>query len=84
MRMGSRRDEPVQDIDLYRPARFSGKVLRLHYAREGKLQPYLGMVAAEGELYVQIWLRPGDEAVEITLGEERMKGSIPKELAGYL
>ena len=51
MRMGSRRDPPVEGIDLYRPVRFIGKVLRLHYAREQELQPYLGMVAAKGELF---------------------------------
>lgn len=84
MRMGSRRNPPVEAIDLYRPARFSGKLLRLHYARARELRPYLGMVAAEGELYVQIWLRPGDEAVELEMGEARREELIPKALEGYL
>ncbi len=84
LRMGARLDPPVEDIDLYRPARFSGKVLRLQFARERELEPYLGMVAAEGELYVQVWLKPGDEAVEVALGEERGGDAVPAALRGYL
>lgn len=45
--------ERIEDLDLYRPADFDGKVLRLHYARAEELGPYLGMVAAQGEVYVQ-------------------------------
>ncbi|MEA3274531.1 MAG: metal-dependent hydrolase [Pseudomonadota bacterium] len=59
--MGRRLAEPVEGLDLYRPARFTGKVLRLRYAREAELAPYLGMVAAEGEVFVQFWLRPGGQ-----------------------
>jgi inner membrane protein len=84
LRVGSRRDPPVDGIDLYRPARFSGKVLRLQYARARELEPYLGMMAAEGELYVQMWLRPGDEAVELILGDERDLDLIPEGLREYL
>jgi inner membrane protein len=84
LRMGSRRDPPVEGIDLYRPARHSGTVLRLQYARERELAPYLGMVAAEGELYVQVWLKPGDEAVELILGDGREGDLIPAGLRGYL
>lgn len=42
--------ERMEDLDLYRPADFDGKVLRLHYARAEKLGLYLGMVAAQGEV----------------------------------
>ena len=59
----------VSDINLYRPADFDGKVLHLHYAQAEELDPYLYMVAAQGEIYVQFWLRSGDAPVEMTLGE---------------
>ncbi|MES9902824.1 MAG: metal-dependent hydrolase [Sedimenticola sp.] len=75
---------PVENIDLYRPASLSGKVLRLHYAREAELEPYLGLVAAEGEVYVQFWLRPGDEVVELVVGEDARREVVPVELEGYL
>jgi inner membrane protein len=42
------------------------------------------MVAAEGEGYVQFWLRPGDEAVELAFGEESRREVVPEELVGYL
>jgi hypothetical protein len=42
------------------------------------------MMAAEGELYVQMWLRPGDEAVELILGDERDLDLIPEGLREYL
>jgi inner membrane protein len=84
MRMGATREPPVDGIDLYRPARFSGKVLRLQFARARELAPYLGMVAAEGELYVQVWLKPGDAAVELSWGGESQEALIPAALRGYL
>lgn len=40
----------VSDINLYRPADFDGKVLHLHYAREQEIDPYLYMIAAQGEV----------------------------------
>ena len=43
------------------------KVLHLHYAWAEELGSlYLYMVAAQGEVYVQFWLRPGDPPVEMT------------------
>jgi len=74
----------VEDIDLYRPVSLSGKVLKLHYAREQELGPYPGMVAAEGEVYVQFWLRTGDEAVELVVGDSGEREVVPEELEGYL
>ncbi|MGH8569738.1 MAG: metal-dependent hydrolase, partial [Gammaproteobacteria bacterium] len=46
MMVGSKLDR-VEDLDLYRPADFDGKVLRLHYARAEELGPYLSLVAAQ-------------------------------------
>jgi inner membrane protein len=74
----------VNDINLYRPADFGGKVLHLHYARANELGPYLNMVAAQGEVYVQFWLRPGEVPVELRSGEEGVEGVIPEVLRGYL
>jgi inner membrane protein len=70
----------VGDINLYRPADFDGKVLHLHYAREQELDPYLYMVAAQGEMYVQFWLRPGDPPVEVSLDEKGAEEVIPEVL----
>lgn len=84
LRIGSRLPPAVEDIDRYRPARFTGDVLRLHYARGADLGRYLGMVAAEGEVFVQFWLRPGDPAVELQAAAQGETGSIPEELRGYL
>jgi inner membrane protein len=83
LRVGSRL-ESVADIDLYHPASFNGKVLRLHYARRQELEPYLDRVAIQGEIYVQFWLKPGDPSVELKLAEERPKGVILEVLKGYL
>jgi inner membrane protein len=74
----------VDDINLYRPADFDGKVLHLHYARAEELKPYLSMIAAQGEVYVQFWLRPGDPPVEVVLGEGEPEEVIPAVLRTYL
>jgi len=74
----------VSDINLYRPADFDGKALHLHYARERELEPYLHMIAAQGEVYVQFWLRPGDPPVELSLGEDKPESVIPAMLKQYL
>jgi inner membrane protein len=76
--------EEAADINLYRPADFDGKVLHLHYAREQELERYLYMVAAQGEIYVQFWLRPGDGPVELSIGEDKPESVIPGVLKGYL
>jgi inner membrane protein len=75
----------VNDINLYRPADFDGKVLHLHYAQaQEELEPYLNMVAAQGEVYVQFWLRPGEAPVELSIGEEGAGDMIPEVLRNYL
>jgi inner membrane protein len=74
----------ASDINLYRPADFDGKVLHLHYATAEELGPYLNMVAAQGEVYVQFWLRPGDPPVEVSLGKEGQEDVIPEVLRNYL
>jgi inner membrane protein len=64
--------------------RFDGKVLQLHYARAQELGPYLNLVAAQGEVYVQVWLKPGDPPVEMAFGEEGREEVIPGVLRTYL
>jgi len=84
MRMGTKLDAPVQELQLYRPARFSGQVLRLHYARAQDLGRYLGMLAAEGELFVQFWLRPDDPPLELVIEEQGDVDVIPEALRKFL
>ena len=79
-----RKSALVEDIDLYRPVSLSGKTLRLHYAREEELGPYLGATATEGEMYVQFWLKPGDAAVELVVEDAGEREVVPEELEGYL
>jgi inner membrane protein len=84
LRMGSRLDNPVEDLQLYRPARFTGQVLHLHYARAQDLERYVGMLAAEGELFVQFWLRPEDKPLELVIEEQGDLDVIPAELRQFL
>jgi hypothetical protein len=42
------------------------------------------MVAAQGEVYVQFWLRLGGPPVELSLGGERQEEVIPEVLRNYL
>ncbi|MBK1695402.1 metal-dependent hydrolase [Chromatium weissei] len=84
LRMGDQKAAPLQDLDRYRPALFSGQVLRLHYARADDLTAYLDMVAAEGEVFMQVWLKSGDPAVELRVNEVEKTDAIPAQLKGFL
>jgi inner membrane protein len=84
LRMGDQKAAPLQDLDRYRPALFSGQVLRLHYARGADLTAYLDMVAVEGEVFMQVWLKPGDPAVELRVDEVEKTDVIPNQLKGFL
>ena len=83
LRVAHRR-EPVEDLDLYHPASFTAKRLRLHYARAQELGPYLDLVAAEGEVYVQFWQRPGEAAVGLSFDASEREALVPEVLKGYL
>lgn len=63
---------------------YLGGVLALHYARAQELQPWLDRVAVHGEVIVQFWLRPGEAAVSLGVGEERELERIPRQLMGFL
>ena len=78
------RVEPVADIELYRPVTHSGQTMTLRYARAQELGPWLDLVAAKGEVFVQFWLRPGEQAVFFDLGNEPPADPIPLELKQFL
>jgi inner membrane protein len=84
MQIAGKKRVPVENIDLYRPASYRGNVLKLHYAREEELEPWLDLVATQGEVYVQFWLKPGEAAVEFAPGEERPVERVPEELKKFL
>lgn len=86
VRVGARLNNPVTELQLYRPVSFSGQVLRLHYARARDLEGsrYLALVGAEGELFVQYWLRPGDPPLEVAMEEPGEVKRIPEELRRFL
>ncbi len=73
-----------RDIDLTDTTLTLVAQLVRHYARAGELAPWQNLVAAQGEIYVQFWLKPGDPAVAFTPGEERPVDLIPEKLKPYL
>ena len=83
LRVGTR-IEPVEDIDRYRPVSYSGQVLKLHYAQVQDLDTYRHLLAAEGEVYVQFWLHPGEERVELNVSSAPPSDPVPAVLRGYL
>ncbi len=78
------RVEPVADIDRYRPVIYSGQTMTIRYARAPELGPWLDLVAAKGEVFVQFWLRPGEQAVFFDLGNDPPTDPIPAELRAFL
>jgi inner membrane protein len=75
---------PVSNIDLYQPASYRGNVLKLHYAIGKELEPWLNLTAAQGEVFVQFWLKPGDPPIEFSPGEEKPVNRIPPQLREVL
>ena len=78
------RVEPVADIEQYRPVAYSGQTMTIRYARAQELGPWLDLVAAKGEVFVQFWLRPGEQAAAFDLGDEPPADPIPGELRRFL
>lgn len=76
--------EPVANIELYRPVAYSGSVMTLRYARAQELGPWLDLVAAKGEVFVQFWLRPGEQPVVFEVGNDPPADPIPAELRRFL
>lgn len=63
---------------------YLGGILALHCARATEPEPWLDRVAVRGEVVVQFWLRPGEAAVSLGVGEERELERIPRQLRGFL
>jgi len=78
------RVEPVADIELYQPVTYSGQTMAIRYARAQELGPWLDLVAAKGEVFVQFWLRPGEQPVVFDPGNEPPADPIPGELRRFL
>ncbi len=76
--------EPIANIDLYQPVIYSGQTMTLRYARAQELGPWLDLVAAKGEVFVQFWLRPGEQAAFFDLGNDPPADPIPAELRAFL
>lgn len=76
--------EPVANIDRYQPVIYSGQTMTLRHARAQELGPWLDLVAAKGEIFVQFWLRPGEQAAAFDLGNDPPADPIPEELRGFL
>jgi len=76
--------EPIANIDLYQPVAYSGQTMMIRYARAQELGPWLDLVAAKGEVFVQFWLRPGEQAVFFDLGNDPPADPIPGELRAFL
>ncbi len=74
----------LDSVDTYNPASYRGGVLRLHYARDAELGPWLNLVAVRGEVVVQFWLQPGEAAVMLGPGEEQREERIPAQLREFL
>ena len=74
----------LDSVDTYNPASYRGGILRLHYARARELEPWLDLVAVRGEVVVQFWLKPGETAVTLGVGEEREVERIPAQLKRFL
>ena len=71
-------------METYNPTLYRGGILRLHYAHAPELGPWLDLVAAQGEVVVQFWLRSGKSAVTLGAGEEREVERIPEPLRRLL
>jgi len=74
----------LESLERYNPAIYQGGILALHYARAQELGPWLDRVAVRGEVVVQFWLKPGEQAVTLGTGEEQEVERIPKQLRGFL
>ena len=71
-------------MESYNPASYRGGILRLHDARAAELGLWLDLVAVRGEVIVQFWLRPGEAAVTLGVGEEQREDRIPEQLRRFL
>lgn len=72
----------VNQIETYHPVLWGGDKVKLHYAQAEDLREYLNLTAIRGEVVVQFWLKPGDEAVELRFDGGTGKVETPGVLEG--
>ena len=72
----------VSQIETYHPVLWNGEKVKLHDAKAEDLRDYLNLTAIRGEVVVQFWLRPGDEAVELRFDGGAGKVETPGVLEG--
>lgn len=58
--------------------------MTLRYARAQELTPWLDLVAAKGEIFVQFWMRLGERAVVFELGNDPVEDQIPDALKRFV
>ena len=78
------RVEPVANIDKYQPVIYSGQTMILRYARAQELGPWLDLVAAKGEVFVQFWLKPTEQPVYFDVGNDPVDDQIPQSLKQFI
>jgi len=54
------------------------------FAHAQELGPWLDLIAVRGEVMVPFWLKPGEAAVTLGVGEERREERIPAQLKRFL
>jgi hypothetical protein len=54
------------------------------FARVQELGPWLDLMAVRGEVVVPFWLKPGEAAVTLGVGEEKEVERIPEQLRRFL
>lgn len=50
------------------------------YARARELGPWLDQATAKGEIFVRLWLGPGERAAAFEVGDDPLDDPIPAEL----
>lgn len=58
--------------------------MTLRYARTQELTPWLDLVAAKGEIFVQFWMRLGERAVVFELRNDPVEDQIPDALKRFV
>lgn len=76
--------EPIANIDRYQPVIYSGQTMTLRHARAQELGPWLDLVAAKGEVFVQFWLKPREQPVAFEVGNDPIDDQIPDALKKFV
>lgn len=74
----------IGELQLYHPIIYTGDIVRLHYAKAKDLERYLDMVVAQGEVFIQYWLAPGEAPVSDQVEVDGEMEIVPERLRGWL